>query len=144
MPLIITNCIDELPLPIYGSGLNVRDWLYVDDHCKAIYDVINNGKCGETYNVGANNEITNIQIVKSICVLMDKIKPRTNGDSYANLIKFIKDRPGHDFRYAIDNKKIVSSIGWKPQESFDSALLKTVKWYIENENWWRPLKNKKN
>ena len=140
IPLIITNCFDEKPLPVYGSGENIRDWLYVDDHCNAINMIISKGILGNTYNIGGNNEIKNIDIVTTICSILDKVKPRQNNKLYSDLIKYIKDRPGHDFRYAIDSTKIKNEIGWEPQSSFISSLNKTVLWYLNNENWWRPIK----
>ena len=137
IPLIITNCIDEKPLPVYGKGLNVRDWLFVEDHCNAIYQVLKEGEIGETYNIGGNNEIKNIDIVNKICSVLDKIKPRKNGKSYKRLVTYVKDRPGHDFRYAIDASKIKKKLGWSPKEDFDSGIKKTINWYLENEKWWR-------
>ena len=139
IPLMIINCLDEKPLPVYGKGLNIRDWLYVDDHCNAISTVRNNGDIGETYNIGGNNEITNIDIVKIICNNLDRLKPRTNGESYIDLITYVKDRPGHDFRYAIDASKIKNHLKWEPSESFDTGILKTIKWYLLNESWWRNI-----
>ena len=139
IPLVIANCIDEKSLPIYGNGLNIRDWLFVDDHCDAIYNLIQNGKVGETYNVGGNNEISNIDIVTKICSILDKLNPRQNGESYSKLIKYVEDRPGHDFRYAIDASKIKNSVGWTPKETFNSGIQKTIKWYLDNEKWWRRI-----
>jgi len=135
IPLIIKNCIDEKPLPIYGKGMNIRDWLFVEDHCDAIYSVLLDGKVGETYNIGGNNELQNIEIVKHICSIMDEVKPRKNGQSYDNLILFVPDRPGHDFRYSINTSKIKKELGWKPKESFKSGIRKTIKWYLDNMNW---------
>ncbi len=142
IPLIIANCVDEKSLPIYGDGLNIRDWLFVDDHCKAIEKVLFEGSLGETYNIGCNNEINNIEIVKTICKIMDKLKPRKGLKKYSSLIKFVEDRPGHDFRYAINNSKIKKKLGWEPIESFDSGIKKTIRWYLDNENWWREIQNK--
>jgi len=139
IPLMIANCIDEKPLPVYGEGLNVRDWLFVKDHCDAIYDVLQNGVVGETYNIGGHNEIKNIDIVNSICSTLDKLKPRSNGKSYGELITYVTDRPGHDFRYAIDASKINNDLGWAPQETFKTGIRKTILWYLENESWWRLL-----
>ena len=135
IPLIIKNCIDEKPLPIYGKGMNIRDWLFVGDHCDAIYSVLLDGKVGETYNIGGNNELQNIEIVKHICSIMDEVKPRKNGQSYDKLISFVPDRPGHDFRYSINTSKIKKELGWKPKESFKSGIRKTIKWYLDNINW---------
>ena len=139
IPLMIANCLDSKPLPIYGDGLNIRDWLYVKDHCRAINSVIVNGEVGETYNIGGNNEITNIDIVKKICEVLDKLHPMKNKKSYHSLISYVPDRPGHDFRYAINATKIKKEIGWVPLESFESGINKTVEWYLKNENWWRKI-----
>lgn len=128
IPLIITNLVDNLNIPIYGDGLNIRDWLHVEDHCNAILLALENGKSGEVYNIGGNNERTNLQIVHKILDLMGK------DSSY---IQFVNDRQGHDRRYAIDASKIMSELGWKPKYNFDSGIEQTVKWYIENESWWR-------
>ena len=136
IPLMIINCLSWKPLPIYGDGQNVRDWLHVTDHCHAIFSVFSHGRVHETYNIGGNNEIKNIEIVETICEILDKIKPSKNNSGYKKLITFVKDRPGHDFRYAIDSSKIQNELGWKPKESFNSGIKKTIEWYIENENWW--------
>jgi dTDP-glucose 4,6-dehydratase len=136
IPLMILNCLAQKPLPVYGTGENVRDWLYVQDHCDAINIVLQKGTIGETYNVGGNNEIQNIQIVKDICTILDEVKPAESGKSYHQLITFVKDRPGHDFRYAINSKKIQQDLGWHPQETFQSGLRKTIKWYLSNKAWW--------
>ena len=136
IPLMILNCLSEKPLPVYGTGENVRDWLYVQDHCDAINMVLQKGIIGETYNVGGNNEIPNIQIVRDICTILDEVKPAESGNSYHQLITFVKDRPGHDFRYAINSKKIQQDLGWHPQETFQSGLRKTIKWYLSNKAWW--------
>ena len=141
IPLMITNCIDEKPLPIYGEGLNIRDWLFVEDHYDAIYSVLRNGTIGETYNIGGNNEISNIDIVNTICSILDELKPRSNGKSYNNLITFVTDRPGHDFRYAIDATKINNKLGWSPKETFASGIRKTIQWYLDNESWWRKIQD---
>ena len=139
IPLMIANCFDNKPLPVYGKGDNVRDWLYVDDHCKALDLIIKVGKIGNSYNIGGNCEIKNIDIVNSICSIFDEIKPLINSKKYSSLITFVKDRPGHDFRYAIDSSKIQSDLNWRPKESFSSGLYKTIKWFIKNENWWREI-----
>ncbi len=139
IPLTIINCINEKQLPVYGNGENIREWLYVDDHCNAIYDVLKHGKSGETYNIGSNNEMSNINLVKTICTILDEIKPRSKNKSYKELITFVKDRPGHDFRYAIDSTKIKRELGWVPKENFESGLQKTINWYLENEGWWRKI-----
>ena len=141
IPLMIANCLDEKSLPVYGSGLNVRDWLYVQDHCEAIYDVLQNGKISETYNIGGNNEITNIDIVNTICTTLDEFKPRKNGESYSELITYVADRPGHDFRYAIDAAKIEKELNWSPKETFETGIRKTIQWYLDNEKWWRKIQD---
>ncbi len=140
IPLIIMNCLNEKDLPIYGDGQNVRDWLYVEDHCNAINKIYSNGKIGQTYNIGGNNEITNLDIVHTICDLMDEFSPRKNKISYKDLITFVKDRPGHDFRYAIDATKIKNELNWIPSENFNSGIRKTVKWYLENKVWYEKIK----
>ena len=142
IPLMIINCMDWKKLPIYGDGQNIRDWLYVKDHCRAIELVFKKGKLGHTYNIGGNNEIKNLDIVNIICELMNELKPSKNGN-YKNLITFVKDRPGHDHRYAIDSTKIQNELGWKPIETFTTGIRKTIKWYLENENWWREIQNMK-
>ena len=141
IPLMIINCLHEKPLPVYGEGVNVRDWLFVLDHCDAISAVLSKGQVGETYNVGGNNEIQNIQVVKMICGILDEIFPRSNGSSYNDLISFVKDRPGHDLRYAIDAGKIERDLCWRPRETFESGLRKTLTWYIENRQWWEDISN---
>ena len=141
IPLIVINCLDEKTLPIYGNGKNIRDWIFVDDHCEAINMVMENGIVGATYNIGSNNELTNIEIVYEICNILDIKKPRNNGEKYSSLIRYVEDRPGHDFRYAINPKKI-NNLGWKPRYSFKSGLIKTIDWYLENENWLREIQDK--
>ena len=141
IPLMIINCLGSKDLPVYGDGQNVRDWLFVDDHCSAIKTIYENGVVGETYNIGGNNEIKNIDIVKTICSILDELKPLENGESYSNQIKFVKDRPGHDFRYAINAEKIQKELNWFPSESFESGIKKTILWYLENESWWRMIQN---
>lgn len=131
IPHIIECALQELPLPIYGKGENVRDWLYVLDHCKAIDLIYHKGKAGETYNVGGHNERANITIVKTICAILDEKRPRKNGKKYEELITFVQDRPGHDFRYAIDATKLETELGWKAEETFDSGIIKTVEWYLK-------------
>ena len=134
IPLLIHNCINNKKLPIYGKGENVRDWLYVEDHCEAIKEVLVKGSIGETYNIGGNNEKTNIEIVKTVCSTLDEIKPRKNNSSYKELITFVEDRPGHDFRYSLDISKIKKELNWQPQETFESGIRKTILWYLENMN----------
>ncbi len=138
IPLMILNARDGKPLPVYGDGKNVRDWLYVEDHCEAIATVLHGGRLGETYNIGGWNEKPNIEIVQMICDLVDEVAPRSGG-SRRDLITFVKDRPGHDRRYAIDARKIERELGWKPKETFETGLRKTVRWYLENEEWVRDV-----
>ena len=135
IPLIIHNALAGKPLPIYGNGLNIRDWLYVGDHCAAIARVLEAGTPGEVYNVGGNNEKTNIEVVHTLCDLLDSLKPRTDGKSYRDQITFVTDRPGHDARYAIDASKIKDALNWEPQETFETGLRKTVSWYLEHAEW---------
>jgi dTDP-glucose 4,6-dehydratase len=138
IPLMILNARDGKPLPVYGDGKNVRDWLYVDDHCAAISAVLARGRPGETYNIGGWNEKANIEIVETICDLVDEMAPRSTG-SRRDLITFVKDRPGHDRRYAMDARKIERELGWKPAETFATGIRKTVRWYLENETWVREV-----
>ncbi len=130
IPHIIKQALEEKPLPIYGKGLNIRDWLYVLDHCKAIDLIFHKGKSGETYNIGGHNERKNITIVNKICEILDEKMPRKNGAKYSELIEFVEDRAGHDFRYAIDATKLETELGWKAEETFDTGIIKTVKWYL--------------
>jgi len=139
IPLTIINSLTGKNLPVYGSGTNVRDWLYVRDHCEAIQIVVDKGELGETYNIGGNNEIENIQIVETICEILDDKIPLDNGKLYKEGIVFVEDRPGHDFRYAIDATKIEKELGWKPKESFQTGIKKTVLWFLENRDWWRKI-----
>ena len=167
IPLIILNCLDGKPLPVYGKGANVRDWLYVDDHVKALCLVNEKGVAGETYNVGGHNERTNLEVVKTVCSILDELRPRQgkggapgvteprpmgkDGDSgvpaprprYEDLITYVADRPGHDLRYAIDPAKLMNELGWRPEENFESGIRKTVQWYLDNEWWWKPIHEKK-
>jgi dTDP-glucose 4,6-dehydratase len=138
IPLMILNARDRKPLPVYGDGQNVRDWLYVEDHCTAIATVLRRGRPGETYNIGGWNEKPNIEIVQTICDLVDEITPRAEG-SRRDLITFVKDRPGHDRRYAMDARKIERELGWKPKETFESGIRKTVGWYLDNDQWVRDV-----
>ncbi|MEY2619529.1 MAG: hypothetical protein RL522_2531 [Pseudomonadota bacterium] len=135
IPLMIVNALAGKPLPIYGDGLQVRDWLYVKDHCSAIRRVLEAGRVGETYNVGGWNEKPNIEIVRTVCTLLDALRPRVDGQSYAGQMTFVKDRPGHDRRYAIDARKIERELGWKPAETFESGIRKTVQWYLDHPEW---------
>jgi dTDP-glucose 4,6-dehydratase len=134
IPLILLNALQGKPLPIYGDGMNIRDWLYVEDHCDAIYLVLEQSAVGETYNVGGNNEVANIEVVKQICAILDRLAPKPNFN-YASLITFVKDRPGHDRRYAINCGKILKDLGWEPKESFETGLFKTIEWYLSNSAW---------
>lgn len=135
IPLCILNALKGKSLPIYGDGKQIRDWLYVKDHCGAIFKILNNGRIGETYNIGGMNEKTNLEVVKSICDILDQFKPKVDGKSYFDQVTFIKDRPGHDKRYAIDAKKIQSELNWKAEEPFEAGLRKTVLWYLDNQDW---------
>ena len=135
IPLVILNALAGKPLPIYGDGQQIRDWLYVGDHCSAIRQVLAKGKLGETYNIGGWNEKPNIEVVKTICQILDELKPRADGKSYAQQITFVKDRPGHDRRYAIDASKVERELGWRPAETFDTGIRKTVQWYLNNPVW---------
>ncbi|MBH2665108.1 dTDP-glucose 4,6-dehydratase [Serratia ureilytica] len=143
IPLTILNALEGKPLPVYGNGAQVRDWLYVEDHARALYKVVTEGAVGETYNIGGHNERKNIEVVQTICALLDEMVPNKPGDivHYADLITFVTDRPGHDMRYAIDAAKIDAELGWKPQETFESGIRKTVEWYLANETWWRRVKD---
>lgn len=142
IPLVILSALNEKPLPIYGEGKNIRDWLYVEDHARALETIVCHGKVGESYNVGGHNEKTNLQVVEAICDILDTVKPRKNKNSYRELIGFVKDRAGHDRRYAIDPTKIMTELHWKPQETFDTGLKKTVEWYLDNAWWWQPLRER--
>src|SRR5476649_1937442 len=143
IPLIILNALDGKPLPVYGDGSQIRDWLYVEDHARALYKVVVDGIVGETYNIGGHNERKNIDVIKTICALLDELKPSeiVGISHYAELITFVSDRPGHDVRYAIDASKIADELGWLPQETFDSGIRKTVEWYLNNESWWSRVKD---
>lgn len=140
IPLVITNALARKPLPIYGDGLNIRDWLYVGDHCSAIRCVLENGQVGETYNVGGHNERNNITIVKTICQILDELVPHHEGP-YSDLITFVKDRPGHDRRYAIDSTKLQTQLGWKPKENFETGIRKTIQWYLSHQDWMENVKS---
>ncbi len=135
IPLCILNALKGKPLPIYGDGQQIRDWLYVIDHSAAIREILKQGHMGETYNVGGWNEKTNLEVVETLCAILDELKPKSNGKSYSDQITFVKDRPGHDRRYAIDASKLESELNWKPQETFETGLRKTVLWYLEHEAW---------
>ena len=140
IPLMILNALEGKPLPVYGDGKNVRDWLFVEDHCAAIRAVLERGRPGETYNIGGNSERANIGVVTAICGLVDEMRPRKNGAASKELITYVKDRPGHDRRYAIDASKIGRELGWKPAENFESGLRKTVRWYLEHPEWVKSVR----
>ncbi len=143
IPLTILNALEGKPLPVYGDGKQVRDWLYVEDHARALVTVLSEGKVGETYNIGGHNEKQNIEVVRTICSLLEELAPNKPAtvSHYEDLITFVADRPGHDVRYAIDAGKIERELGWKPQETFTSGLKKTVQWYLQNEDWWRHVQD---
>lgn len=141
IPLMIIKALAGEPLPVYGTGGNVRDWLYVDDHVRALVAVFERGRPGESYMIGGNSERTNLAVVEQLCRTLDAERPRADGQSYASQISFVADRPGHDFRYAIDATKLRSELGWAPRESFESGIAKTVRWYLDNEDWWRAILN---
>lgn len=143
IPLVILNALDGKRLPVYGTGANIRDWLYVEDHARALEMVATQGSVGESYNIGGNAEKRNIEVVETICDFLDEIRPSPSGGSYREQVDFVTDRPGHDRRYAIDASKIARELGWSPAESFDSGLKKTIQWYIDNEWWWRPIRDDK-
>ena len=140
IPLVINNALSGLPLPIYGDGKNIRDWLYVKDHCEAIRLVLAKGRVGETYNIGGHNERNNLTIVKTVCAILGELQPRKDGQSYATQITFVKDRPGHDRRYAIDPTKLVKELGWNPKENFETGIRKTVQWYLNHQDWVESVK----
>ena len=139
IPLMIINALTEKPLPVYGKGENVRDWLHVEDHARALATVLRQGRIGETYNVGGDSEMRNIDVVGMICDLVDELRPRKDGTSRRDLITFVTDRPGHDLRYAVDASKIKRELGWTPQETFASGLRKTVAWYLAHQDWWQGI-----
>ena len=139
IPLIIIKCLAGEALPVYGTGANVRDWLYVDDHVRALTAVFERGTPGESYMIGGHSERTNLAVVETICDTLDTVRPRTDGNSYRDQINFVADRPGHDFRYAIDASKLERELGWTPQESFETGIENTIRWYLDNEAWWRPI-----
>ena len=141
IPLVILNALDGKPLPIYGKGDQIRDWLYVEDHARALYKVVTEGTIGETYNIGGHNEKQNIEVVRTICAILDELKPQSNGQPYESLITFVTDRPGHDVRYAIDATKIKNDLGWTPEETFDTGIRKTVEWYLNNLEWCRRVQD---
>ncbi|WP_277980497.1 dTDP-glucose 4,6-dehydratase [Sphingomonas phyllosphaerae] len=139
IPLMIVKALGGAPLPVYGAGDQVRDWLYVEDHVRALRAVFERGQVGRTYNVGGHNEKQNIEVVRTVCTILDRLRPRADDASYAAQITSVADRPGHDKRYAIDASRIGDELGWQPRETFESGIEKTVRWYLDNEDWWRPL-----
>lgn len=141
IPLVILNALDGKPLPIYGTGNQIRDWLYVEDHARALYKVITEGLVGETYNIGGHNEKRNIDVVRTICNILDELKPQKDAARYESLITFVKDRPGHDLRYAIDARKIKNDLGWIPEETFETGIRKTIEWYLNNLEWCRRVQD---
>lgn len=141
IPLVILNALEEKPLPVYGKGEQIRDWLYVEDHARALYQVLTQGKVGETYNIGGYNEKQNIEVVTKICQILDQLSPRKNGQLYQDLITFVEDRPGHDKRYAINASKISKELGWKPQETFETGIYKTIEWYLEHLEWCQRIQD---
>jgi dTDP-glucose 4,6-dehydratase len=139
IPLVILNALDGKSLPIYGDGQQIRDWLYVKDHCAALRCVLEKGRIGQTYNIGGSNEKTNLEVVQTICRILDEMRPRMDGKSYSSQITYVEDRPGHDRRYSIDASKIQSELAWRPLESFDTGIKKTIRWYLENDTWTRSV-----
>lgn len=142
IPLVILNALDGKQLPIYGKGDNIRDWLFVEDHAKALWLINQKGVPGETYNIGGHNERTNLEVVQAICRILDDLRPKSSG-GYSDQIVFVADRPGHDQRYAIDADKLRNELGWNPEENFDTGIRKTVAWYLDNDWWWRPIRENK-
>jgi len=142
IPLVLLNALHERPLPVYGNGENVRDWLYVEDHARALERVVSAGTVGETYLIGGRAERSNLDVIRAICTLLDERRPRPSGRPHSDLIEFVADRPGHDRRYAIDPAKIEAELGWSPRESFETGLARTIDWYLANEQWWRPLRER--
>lgn len=142
IPLAVTNALEGKNIPVYGDGLQMRDWLYVEDHCAAILEVAHRGRLGEKYNIGSKNQLTNIDVIKTICQTLDEIKPREDKSSYSSLITHVVDRPGHDRRYALDITKINQELGWSPATDFKSGIKKTISWYLENVSWWKKIKEK--
>ncbi|WP_210489472.1 dTDP-glucose 4,6-dehydratase [Microvirga antarctica] len=141
IPLVILNALEGKPLPVYGDGSNVRDWLYVEDHAQALLQIAETGRVGESYNVGGHNERTNLEVVRAVCAILDEIAPSATIGPRENLIAFVKDRPGHDRRYAIDAAKIGRDLGWTPLETFETGLAKTVRWYLDNRPWWERIRS---
>ncbi|MCY3012586.1 MAG: dTDP-glucose 4,6-dehydratase [Planctomycetota bacterium] len=141
IPVVILKCLRHEPIPVYGKGENIRDWLHVEDHCRALWRVVTRGALGQTYNVGGNNEMRNIDLVSLLCEIMDRLHPRKDGARYKGQIHFVTDRPGHDARYAIDASKIDRELGWRPEQSRETGFEQTVRWYLENRDWWEQILN---
>ena len=141
IPLMILNALEGKALPVYGKGENIRDWLFVDDHAEALLTVLEKGVVGETYNVGGSNERRNLEVVEAVCDLVDELGPRDSEGARRRLIRFVTDRPGHDLRYAIDSGKIQRELGWRPRETFETGLRKTVQWYLDNRAWWEAIRS---
>lgn len=141
IPLVILNALEGRPLPIYGKGDQIRDWLYVEDHAKALYKVVTEGRVGDTYNIGGHNEKKNIEVVQALCLLLDELRPESPYRPHAQLITYVQDRPGHDYRYAIDAGKVQRDLGWVPEETFESGIRKTVEWYLNNQSWVEHVKS---
>ena len=141
IPLVILKCLSGEKLPVYGTGQNVRDWLYVDDHVRALTAVFEGGTPGESYMIGGRSERTNLAVVETICDTLDALRPRADGKRHRDQISFVADRPGHDFRYAIDASKLERDLGWKPRETFETGIARTIQWYLDNEAWWRPIQS---
>ena len=140
VPVVILNALAGKDIPIYGKGENIRDWLYVEDHADALLTVLQKGRVGRSYNIGGENEAKNIDLVQMVCAILDRVRPQKN--SYSDLIRFVADRPGHDLRYAIDPARIRDELGWRPSVTLEQGLEKTVRWYLDNEAWWRPLQQR--
>ena len=138
---MVLNALEGKNLPVYGNGQNVRDWLYVDDHCRALLTILEKGRPGQVYNIGGNTEKTNLEVVEEICAILDEIKPRADRRAYREQIAFVEDRPGHDLRYAVDTSKIKADLGWMPEENFESGLRKTIQWYIDNPVWCKNIQD---
>jgi len=139
IPLMIVKALAGADLPVYGKGDQVRDWLYVEDHVRALHAVFEKGEPGRTYNVGGNNEKQNLEVVKTVCTILDRLRPRADGQPYATQITYVADRPGHDKRYAIDATRIKDELGWEPAETFETGIEKTVAWYLDNQDWWQAI-----
>ncbi|MDA8745818.1 dTDP-glucose 4,6-dehydratase [Rubripirellula amarantea] len=139
VPVVILKCLGDQPIPLYGKGENVRDWLYVEDHCRALMDVVTKGKPGETYDIGGSNEFSNLDLARNLCQILDEYRPCQSGSPHTEKITFVTDRPGHDFRYAIDASKIKRDLGWEPREDFQAGIRKTVRWYLDNRSWWQDI-----